>query len=69
MSLCRFAANQMGGHVHKIWMSTGLYDPEYPPNRIYQTINYWQSVRPKNSRLPQELPFATIPSPQVMLSL
>ena len=35
----------MGTHVHKIWMSTGLYDPEYPPSRIYQTINYWQSVR------------------------
>ncbi len=63
----------MGGHVHKIWMSTGLYDPEYPPNRIYQTINYWQSVRhdPKSTmrNCLRSCPFATFPSPQAMLLL
>ena len=33
-------------NVHKIWFSTGVFDPEYPPSKILALVKLFEGVRP-----------------------
>jgi len=42
---CRFFIQQLQGHAHKIWFSTGVYDREYPPSKILALVKLFEGVR------------------------
>ncbi len=37
---------QVMNNVHKIWFSTGVFDPEYPPSKILALVKLFEGVRP-----------------------
>ena len=36
---------QVMSNVHKIWFSTGVFDPEYPPSKILALVKLFEGVR------------------------